>query len=347
MPYPRAVSDVPKEVLAAFGLEGATIEPISVGLINRSFALEKDGERYALQRLHPIFDATVNLDIEAVTAHLAAKDLQTPELVRTLAGDAWAEHDGIWRVLTWIDGAVVSRVENPALAFAAAALVARFHRALEDLDHDFHFVRAGVHDTAAHLEKLRAALASHASHPRIAAVRPIADRILALAETRPALVDLPSRIIHGDLKITNVIFDEDLAHAVALVDLDTLQKGSIAVELGDAMRSWCNPAGEDADGRVDVATFEAAMKGYASESSDLLTEEERASIVPGFEVIALELAARFAADALLDVYFGWDPKRFSSRSEHDLVRARSQLTLAESVRVKRNELASIVASAFR
>ena len=38
----------------------------------------------------------------------------------------------------------------------------------------------------------------------------------------------------------------------------------IALELGDALRSWCNPATEDAsDARFVPAYFESAVAGYA------------------------------------------------------------------------------------
>ena len=44
------------------------------GLINATYVVRDGGAPIAVvQRLHPIFGAQVNLDIEAVTAHLAAK----------------------------------------------------------------------------------------------------------------------------------------------------------------------------------------------------------------------------------------------------------------------------------
>ena len=110
-------------------------------------------------------------------------------------------------------------------------------------------------------------------------------------------------------------------------------------ELADAMRSWCNPAGEDvrqAEFRLDL--FEAAMQGYASEAD--WTEAERASIGPGIERICLELAARFARDALEESYFGFDPT--IGRGEHNLLRARGQAALAASVRRQRSAIEAVL-----
>ena len=61
-----------------------------------------------------------------------------------------------------------------------------------------------------------------------------------------------------------------------------------------------------------------------------LNGDERRALLLGPEWISLELAARFAADALRENYFGWDPTRFPSRGAHNLVRARGQWALHEA-----------------
>ena len=62
-----------------------------------------------------------------------------------------------------------------------------------------------------------------------------------------------------------------------------------------------------------------------------MSEEEWRALPAATLTIALELAARFAADALQESYFGWNAARFGSVSEHNQVRAAGQLRLAESV----------------
>jgi Ser/Thr protein kinase RdoA (MazF antagonist) len=338
----------PGEVVAAYGLERAVFEPIEIGLINQTFLVRLDGEpRIVLQRQHHTFRGEVNLDIEAITAHLEARGIGVPRIVRTGAGRAWIDHgEFAWRALTFIDGVTVSRVERPELAHAAASLVGRFHRAIDGFEHVFHFTRPGAHDTPAHLARLRSALEAHRAHPAIEEVRPIAEGILG--HPLPTIPPLPERIIHGDLKISNVMFDRELEHAIALLDLDTFQHGTIAIELGDALRSWCNPKGESGDAvEVDRAIFEAAVRGYAETAGDLLSLDERESIASGLETIAPELSSRFALDALEDRYFAWDATRFASRTAHDIVRARSQLALARSAQRHRVDLQAIVRVAFQ
>jgi Ser/Thr protein kinase RdoA (MazF antagonist) len=332
-------------VAAAWGWPASSITPHAGGLINKTFVVRDDAGApiAALQQLHPIFSAEVNLDIEAVTAHLAARGLDTPRLLRTRDDRAWVEHEGaVWRALTWIAGQSVHAVPSPAWAHAGGVLVGKFHRAVADLAHDYKFTRAGVHDTAAHLAKLR----EHVAEGADAEATEIGREILAAAAALPPLPVTPRRHVHGDLKISNLIFRDAPLRGVCLVDLDTVAKGTIAFELGDAMRSWCNPSGEDAGSvRFDLDIFRAAIAGFRSEADSIVSDDERRSIVFGLEIVAIELAARFAVDAFDDRYFGWDPTRFPSRRIHNLVRARGQLALGLAVRAAREAaLAAVLSS---
>lgn len=334
----------PREVLAAWGAEGARIEPITIGLINRTYRVE--GPALVLQRLHPIFAGEVNLDIDAITAHLERKGLVTPRPVPTRSGALWLDHEGhAWRALTLLEGRVHTELRGSAIALEAGRLVGRFHRALEDLEHTFHFGRAGVHDTARHFARLESALGS--SEPLADEARSIGESILEHARTLEPLPATRARIIHGDLKISNVLFDPSGERAIALLDLDTLARGSLAHEMGDAMRSWCNPGGESAAGAaIDPAIFEAATIGWSEPMRGQLDAVEIGSITLGTETIALELACRFATDAIEDRYFGWDEARYPSRAAHNRARAASQLALARSVRAQRRELETIVRRAL-
>jgi Ser/Thr protein kinase RdoA (MazF antagonist) len=337
----------PPQVLQAYGLEGARIEPLRAGLINRTFDVRATHGRYILQRLHPLFDGAVHYDIEAVTAHLQRRGMLTPRLVRTGQGHLWIEAEGTWRMLTHLGGRVPSRMQGARMAREAGRLVGRFHGSLSDLVHEFHFERPGAHDTAAHLDRLARSLRRYAQHPALQGVQPVAEAILAHGEDLPGPRGLPRRIIHGDLKVTNVLFDDSLEQARALIDLDTLAHETLAVELGDALRSWCNPGGEeDPTAALDVELFEAAMRGYAESGAELLGADERDAIAAGLERISLELASRFCNDALEQAYFGWDPERFASASEHNLQRARSQLSLAQSVRAQRDSLERLLGTIF-
>jgi Ser/Thr protein kinase RdoA (MazF antagonist) len=337
-------------VLPSYGMEGARVTPVSIGLINRTFVVEPSGGgRFVLQKVNPIFTPLVHEDIEAVTRHLEARGLMTPRLIRARAGRLFVESGGaIWRLMTFIEGETRERLAAPSEAREAGVLLARFHRAVADLSHEFRHRRLGVHDTPKHLAALASALEEHRDlHPRHDVVRPLGEEVLAFAQALPRLPGVEDRVVHGDPKISNLLFDRSTGAGVAIVDLDTLAKMPLPLELGDAFRSWCNPSGEDATKvKFSLELFRAAVRGYAEVARGFIRDAEWRSIVPATETIIIELASRFAADALNERYFGWDSARFRTRGEHNELRARGQVALAKSLAVVRAEAQAIVEEAF-
>jgi Ser/Thr protein kinase RdoA (MazF antagonist) len=346
---PASDSDVPgREVLDAFDLAAAPLERAASGLINATWYVRSHaGTPLVLQRVNPVFPAETNLDIDAVTRHLAAKGLATPLVVPRRGGELWFEHGGVWRVLTRIDGISRDALGSPAEAGEAGRVLAEFHRAVSDLDHTFTNTRLGVHDTARHLENLRSALRERAEHRDIAAIRPLGERVLSAAAELPKLPPTRDRIVHGDPKISNVMFTRDGRRALCLIDLDTLARMPLALELGDALRSWSNPATEDAiHARFVRPLFEAAVRSYALASRGSLTREEWSAIPDGTLTITVELAARFCVDALHERYFRWDPSRYPSASAHNQARTRGQLQIAESLLAELPALRDFTARTF-
>ncbi len=328
-------------VLEAFGLGGGTPARLESGLINASWRVDTPaGKSFVLQRVNPMFPASVNRDIDAVTRHLRARGMPTPLIVPTRDGDPALVRAGeVWRVLTFVPGVSRDTLQNSRQADQAGALLGRFHHALGDLEHGFSKPRIGVHDTASHLARLGRALGSHANHPQFGRVGPLGERILDMARGIP---DLPldcERVVHGDPKISNVIFDPGTDDAICLVDLDTVAAMPVILELGDALRSWCNPRGEDTrETTLSVPLFRAALRGYSRGVPGLLSDDQWRALPGAMLTICIELAARFAADALLETYFGWDATRFDSASTHNQVRAAGQLHLAEQVLSERKSL---------
>jgi len=338
--FDSALQSPPVQVLSHWrSLAGMSARPVSGGLINATFQLLDDqGSGVILQRLHPVFAAEVNLDIDRVTRHLVERGMVTPRLVPTDRGDLWVEaDDGVWRALSFVPGVTHHFVADPGMAREAGALVGRFHRALSDFDHDYRSGRGNVHDTPGHLAALRLALEQGSAHRLYAEVAEIGETLLRESESLIDLSALPLRHAHGDLKISNLLFDS-AGRGLCLIDLDTLTRMHWPLEMGDALRSWCNPRKEDQlPASFDLDLFGAAVAGYRQGAGDLIGRDEWAALVPGLARICLELASRFLADALNERYFGWDAVHYPARGEHNLARGRAMWALYADVIRKRRE----------
>jgi Ser/Thr protein kinase RdoA (MazF antagonist) len=337
----KAGALVPESVRSAFGvLAGASVleaRALSTGLLHQTLRVRADNRVFILQRVSDVFAPEIHDNIEAVTRHLAARGQTTFELIRTRQGSLYSDQgpSGRWRLMTAIEGLTYARVVSSHQVRSAGSLVGQFHAALDDFEAPLAPLGIPYRDTPLYLERLDQALDRHTRHDFFRDARELTQTIRAgFARLGEAPVT-PDRVIHGDLKLSNILFEEDArengGRAFALIDLDTLMRAPLWVELGDAWRSWCNRQGEDeSDTNFDLEIFEAALEGFFAGYGRNMLQEERDSLLFATERISLELATRYVTDLLEESYFAWDETRFASAAEHNRVRARGQLALFEA-----------------
>lgn len=314
----------------------------SSGLINQSFHVRTRTVEYVLQRVSDIFAPEIHQNIQAVADHLIARGLRASRILPTRSGDlsVYFPDLGRWRLMEHLAGASFDELASISQAHSAALLVGRFHAALRDFERPLFPMGIAYRDTARYLAALRDAVEKHPGHRLHAETARMAERIFAAFDDMGPPPVVPDRVIHGDLKLSNFIFESadgpGRDRAVALVDFDTLMPGALWMELGDAWRSWCNAAGEDSTRpRFDLDVFATSCRGFAEGYGERLDPAELASLETAPERITLELCARFAADALEETYWGWDPERYPARGEHDAVRAEGQWQLYVATRASR------------
>lgn len=334
--------EIPAEVLRAWDFTEAEITPVNQGLINVTWKITCSTRVWALQWLNPVFGIENIEDLELLSRRLQTKGLQTPTLKLTVDGQLFFQQkDGIWRSLSWIEGENFDETENPSMCREAGRILGIFHGAFWDSDIELRSKRLPVHNLQRHLLHFEYLLESHNTHPNIEAIRRLARHILHWPDPLPQSLEFPRRLVHGDPKISNIIFDES-GHARCLIDLDTPARSPLCDELGDALRSWCRTGLEDEASGFSATRFAATIEGYLDGlGRHQPLQGEILSFAPGAERISLELAARFAADALEERYFAWDSTRYHSASEHNLARAQAQLYLARSISEQQDELREI------
>jgi len=324
-----------RRAATAWQLSGPVHPVGDPGLINGTWLVgPEDAPAGVLQWLNPIFAPEVNRDIDQLTTHLADCGITTPRVVRTPDDALWRPAPrGCWRMLSFVPGRTLHHVPGRAVALEGGRLVGQFHAALDNWKAPRHAPIRRVHDTPARMADLRQALQGTADHPLYGEVSALAHAILMDWAQWTGAMDLPERTCHGDLKISNLRFEKVGAGAICLIDLDTVGPMELACELGDMWRSWCNTAGEDDPDSVhfDLDIFGASATGFL-ETAPALSANERAALVSATTRICLELAARFAADALLNSYFREDRARFPQVGSHNLRRARAQHNLSRRAR---------------
>lgn len=340
--------EIPAAVVSAYQISpGAAFEPVASGLINSTWLVRDGAGGLVLQKLNHIFDASVNAKIAEVTAFLSSGPAGTTRLLKT-ASDALQVMVGedCWRCLDYLPGSTYDRITDLKLAQVAGRALGDFHAAMQEYPASEHLPILTVHDLGKHTHTLIATMQAHANHPRYSIVSRAADEILNAIESLPELVVFPLANVHGDPKITNFIF-EDTKSTACLIDLDTIGRGQVLHELGDAFRSWCNPQGEECENAsFELEIFVPALTAYLQVAGIPLNVEQSKYIGIAIEMICLELAARFCADALNESYFAWDSQRYASAGEHQLVRARGQLNLAKSVIANRQQILHAVETAW-
>jgi Ser/Thr protein kinase RdoA (MazF antagonist) len=325
----------PDEILGRFPIAGRpSVERLGTGLINHTYRVGTGETQFVLQRLHDIVSTDALEDMRVVTERLAECGMRVPALIRSLDGQT-AVRDragGRWRLYPLIPGRVFDAVESPDMAVEAGRIVGEMHRHLRGLSLDPKGSIEHFHDTTHVLNKLRGV---EAKLPRT--LRRMAADILTAVPGIVLTQDTASestQIIHGDLKISNILFD-DAGRAVGIIDFDTIMRHFRAIDLGDSLRSWCNRTAED-DPRAtfDTGIFQAAMMGYGQGWGAAVREEERQTFLRATLQITFELASRFLIDVVCDDYFGYG-KPYTSRRAANIARALGQYHLAKTIPYKR------------
>ncbi len=329
--------EISRDVIEQFDLDPARIFPLTMGLINKTYRAETGRGVFILQKQHPIFNSYTVQIVDSVARHLAEKGILSPQVVKTKEGQSFFVEEGsIWRLLTFIPGKVVEVISNHETAFEAGRILGQFHQAMADFDLDIK-IAIKIHNTPAVYRSFIQAT-DHLSDPTANELRGIVVKNL------PNLF-LPEKtsmtVIHGDPKISNIVFDDNLLRARALIDLDLCQRNKLLFDLGDAFRSWCSGLEDGSDHSFDTELFTKALGGYLG-SCQALTREDLELLVQAIKLITLELSARFLKDYVLDSYFGWDQKRYCSRKEHNLARALGQVKLFQNIALKEKDLFCII-----
>ncbi len=308
--------------------------PLSGGLINETFNVD---DLFILQHINAIFGPAVNDDIAALTPILRNHGVNVPLLCRALNGEYSLKGEdfglakGRWRLMTKLEGTTIHAADNIETIRSLTRAMARFHGALDDCHYEFLHKRPGVHDFMRHYHALEMTLLdeNNRRHRLWQKVSDLFDKMKNLSR----YVDFNSviccedlRIIHGDPKVSNFMMKGD--DVCGIVDLDTMARSRVSFDVGDAIRSWCNPRPEDVEPAFN-REYAREVIGLYLDEAPFLSKSERTSLPSSSAFISLELAMRFAKDAICEDYFGFNPE--IGHAEHSYLRAVAMYQLCDQM----------------
>ncbi len=281
---------------------------------------------------------------------LRGRRWEVPRVVPCRQQFLWVEHNGqFWRSISYIGAATTTDViRGREHAREVGYGLGMFHSLISDLPaNNLADTLENFHVTPTYLDRYDQVFSMQAPDPGDALLNQACGFIetrrlgIDILESALARGELQHRPIHGDPKINNVMIDESTGQAVGLIDLDTVKPGLIHYDIGDCLRSCCNPAGEEADNpedaHFDLSLCEAILAGYLSVARGFLSDWDLHYLPDCIRLIPLELGLRFLTDHLEgDVYFHTDDPG------HNLRRAAVQFQLTKSIEAQLPAIRSLV-----
>ena len=295
----------PDRIARQFARQGQVLEvlPYGSGNVNDTFLVTlatPEEPRFILQRLNTAVFRRPELvmgNFRIVTEHVQQRLERQPlgsgrrfELPRVLLArdgrDLVVDAAGnFWRALSFIEGAeTFDIIKDEDHGREVGQALGLFHHLLADLPAErLADTLPGFHVTPGYLRHYDEVLAKQGAgrSPEVAYGLGFVERCrtwAAVLEEAQAQGKLSRRPIHGDPKVNNVMLDTATGQAVGLIDLDTVKPGLVHYDIGDCLRSGCNPQGEETEhwGRVrfEPELARAMLQGYVAQARDCLTDHD-------------------------------------------------------------------------
>ena len=342
------------------------VYPYGNGHINNTFLVEFPTCKYIIQKINdevfPNPFAVMN-NSELITAHIRknviynGQDARTCVLTTILTkyGQTMAiVNDEYWRCTRFIEeGITYDQTDDPKIFEEAGRAIGLFHRHLDNfqarllVDTIKHFHNTPYrYNTFLDVLKIDRVDRAKKCEDEINFVNDHKDKIGIITKLLHER-KIPKRVTHNDTKLNNIMIDKETHKALALIDLDTVMKGSLLYDYGDALRCGASTREEDSTDlenvTVNMEFFKSFTRGYLQEVKGIIIDEEIKHLVYAYFLMCFEVGMRFLTDYIDgDRYFKLNSEQKQKRPNINLERAKNQLKLASEVEKHFDELTDIV-----
>lgn len=358
------------DIIKNFDIRGdiKELNSINNGIINTTYVVKTDDKgninKYLLQKINTsIFTEPFKLmkNIENVTKYISLNDSESNDTINVIkaknglplyvTSDPFS-HKEYYRVYNYIDNTIsYNKSEKTEIVYNTGKAFGHFCKVLRDYPiNDLEEIIKDFHNTKKRYDKLIETYKLNPVNRNNRAFKQISE-IISREEECSVLVNLleddkiPYRVTHNDTKVNNVLMDSVTKEPVAVIDLDTVMKGSGLYDYGDGVRSAASNALEDETNLdnvyINMDMFKAYTDGYLSEMAPYLNEEEILNMANSIKIITLELAIRF-----LDDYLSGDTYFKTNYDDHNLDRCKNQLKLVNDIDEKSEEMNSYIKESY-
>lgn len=358
------------DIIKNFDIRGdiKELNSINNGIINTTYVVKTDDKgninKYLLQKINTsIFTEPFKLmkNIENVTKYISLNDSESKDTINVIkaknglplyvTSDPFS-HKEYYRVYNYIDNTIsYNKSEKTEIVYNTGKAFGHFCKVLRDFPiNDLEEIIKDFHNTKKRYDKLIETYKLNPVNRNNRVFKQISE-IISREEECSVLVNLlednkiPYRVTHNDTKVNNVLMDSVTKEPVAVIDLDTVMKGSGLYDYGDGVRSAASNALEDETNLdnvyINMDMFKAYTDGYLSEMAPYLNEEEILNMANSIKIITLELAIRF-----LDDYLSGDTYFKTNYDDHNLDRCKNQLKLVNDIDEKLEEMNSYIKESY-
>ena len=349
-----------QEVCRLFKIEDTYLgyETVQMGNVNKTYKVNfllANGKpkSFLVQNVNTYaFREPVGLmeNIDRVTEHIRAKNPGKIALHFHHTHDRKTyvvDGENFWRMTNYINSVTYNSVKDPVVLRNAGMAFGEFQNQLADFEiSQLHETIPDFHNTRARYEKFLQVVDEdpvgrlQEVREEVAFLKEVMDKACLLTDMQKS-GQLPLRVTHNDTKINNVLFSPEDASALVVIDLDTVMPGLVGHDFGDAIRFAANFVEEDHPDShkagVDLDVFQAFAEGFLSQTAKTLTDAEIDTLALSCFALTTELSVRF-----LDDYLRGDPYFKINYPEHNLVRTRCQIALAQDMLRKLPRMEAIV-----
>ena len=316
------------------------ITPVNSGLINNTYKVKFEESTFILQKVNQFVFKDPNLIQENYNEivkqlSVSAYSKKQLEFLKSISNIELVQYNNtFWRMSKFIKGKTYAVCKSLEMASTAAKSLAEFHVSLKELD--YKKIKEPIKHFCNFNHRIQQYREStvHGDFHRLKNAKnfmgEIESNLKYIHDYIKIEKDIKKRIIHGDPKVSNFLFDHKTHEVISIIDIDTIMPGSILFDFGDMVRSFANKSHEDSQIKERIFNpdiYNTLKKGYLSEAKKFLSPIEKESLDLSALTVALIQCIRFLTDYYnLDVYY------HVNEPEHNLKRAINQFSFFKELK---------------